>query len=128
MTRLFRVLVLFSMLILALPALAAPVPADLTLWTAYNQPHTGGTTPLDATWDVDPSGTVVTAPINGKPTFFASPNQADGYRITATFAMPTVDDDFIGIALGFSTDPADVATDYLLVDWRQADQAIDWLE
>jgi hypothetical protein len=111
----------------AVPALGAPpVAADLTTWIPYDQPHTGVTMPLPGSWLVDPGGVSVVQTVNGKPTFFASPNHADGYRITATFTTPLFDDDFFGLALGFSTDPADPATDYLLVDWKQGDQFIDW--
>jgi hypothetical protein len=66
--------------------------------------------------------------VNGAPTFFASPFDVDGHRITATFETPTFDDDFLGLALGFTTTPGDPATDYLLIDWKQANQEIDWLD
>jgi hypothetical protein len=70
----------------------------------------------------------VTQLVNGGPTFFAAPDDIAGSRFTATFTTPSFDDDFLGIALGFSTAPDDPATDYVLIDWRQDDQLIDWLD
>ena len=116
-----------TMLFLASPP-ALGVDADLNAWTAYNQPHSGTTMPMDGNWVVAADGSSATQVVNGKPTFFVSPNDADGYRITATFTPPATDDDLFGIALGSSTAPSDPATDYLLVDWRKADQTIDWLD
>jgi hypothetical protein len=66
--------------------------------------------------------------VNGAPTFLASPFNVEGYRLTATFETPTFDDDFLGLALGFSNPPGDPGTDYLLIDWKQTDQEIDWLD
>ncbi len=115
---------LLTGLLIAAPASAAD--ADLNTWTAYNQPHSGTTMPADGNWAVNGTGSMATQQVNGKPTFFASPNDAHGYRMTATFTPPAFDNDFFGLALGFSTNPADPGTDYLLVDWRKEDQFIDW--
>lgn len=125
-SRVFTTLVATALVFVALPALAAPVPADLSTWTVYNHPDPGGPFTDPGQWDVDVTGTTVHQVMNGRPTFFASPGDADGQRITASFTTPINDNDFIGFALGFSTDPADPSTDYLLVDWRQSDQWIDW--
>lgn len=116
----------FALILVALPSIGAPAPADFTLWTVYDQPHTGGGMAAMGVWDVDPTGTSVVQVVNGRPTFFASPDDALDHRITASFTTATSDNDFFGIALGFSTAPTDPATDYLLIDWRQAGQAIDW--
>ena len=113
-------------LFLTSPALGSG--ANLNDWTAYNQPHTGSTMPMDGDWVVAADGSSATQVVNGKPTFFVSPNDVDGYRITATFTPPSADNDLFGIALGFSTAPSDPATDYLLLDWRKEDQTIDWLD
>lgn len=114
--------------VLTIPALAAPVPVDLSTWTASSQPASGAAVPAEGVWVPNLDGTIVMQTVNGAPTFFASPSDIDGYRITAVFDTPTFDDDFFGIALGFSTLPGDPATDFLLIDWKQADQPIDWLD
>ena len=114
--------------LLATPSLGVVTAADLSLWSAYDLPASGSITPDPGIWDLDLTGTVVTQMVNGGPTFFASPDDIAGSRFTATFTTPSFDDDFFGIALGFSTDPGDPATDYLLIDWRQAPQVIDWLD
>ena len=118
---------ILTMLFLASPP-ALGLDADLNDWTAYNQPHSGSTMPMDGNWVVAADGSSAIQVVNGKPTFFASPNNVDGYRITATFTPPAADNDVFGIALGFSTAPSDPATDYLLIDWRKEDQTIDWLD
>lgn len=111
----------------ATPSLAVVVPADLTLWTAFDHPVAGAITPLPGSWVVSPGGTVAVQTVNGRPTFFASPDDINGNRFVATFTTPSADNDFFGIALGF-TDPNDPAADYLLIDWRQGEQSIDWLD
>lgn len=130
MARRIRTSVLATALVTvaALPAAAAPVAVDLSTWTAFNLPYSGAATAEPGDWIVGPAGVTVGQDVNGRPTFFASPEGADGYRITTTFTTPTGDDDFFGLALGFSTDPADPTSHYLLIDWKQDDQTVDWLE
>ena len=106
---------------------AAATPVDFTTWTVHNQPN-GGIATVPGNWDVAPDGLSVHQTVNGLPTFFASPEGVDGYRITASFTTPSFDDDFFGLAVGFDTDPSDPTTDYLLIDWRQGTQIIDWGE
>lgn len=113
---------------LAIPAGAIPIPADLSLWTPYSQPVSGAAGALPGEWIPNADGTVVMQTVNGAPTFLQSPTPVDGYRITAEFETPTFDDDFLGIALGFAHAPGDPATDYLLIDWKQTAQDIDWLD
>jgi hypothetical protein len=111
----------------AAPAGAAPVPADLNTWVVFNQPNPGLATPSDGDWQVNAAGNAVVEKINGKPTFFVAPHDADDFRITTTFTTPgTDDDDFFGLALGFPTDPTATGAEYLLIDWKQGDQHIDW--
>ncbi len=121
------VLAVCLLLLPALPVSAAEA-VDFTTWVSFNQPHAGIGAPGNGSWQVTPAGDEVHQTVNGLPTFFASPEGADGNRITATFTTPAFDDDFFGIALGFDTNPADPATDYLLVDWRKGTQSIDWGE
>lgn len=116
-------------LALSMAALAVATPADMNTWTPHNTPYGGGYVVEDGVWDVSLDGLKATQMVNGKPTFFASPGNADGNRLTTTFVAPeNYDNDFFGIALGFTTDPSDPATDYLLVDWKQGYQDIDWLD
>jgi hypothetical protein len=112
---------------LATAAIAA-TPADLSVWTPYSQPVPGLAGAAPGVWTPNAAGTIVMQTVNGAPTFLQSPASVDGYRLTATFDTPTFDDDFLGLALGFAHAPGDPATDYLLIDWKQADQEIDWLD
>lgn len=93
-------------------ALAAPV--DLTSWSAEG----GGT------WVVQPGNTSVLQTVNGNPTVFYGPGNAQGRKLSGTIRVGTTgDDDFIGFVLGFQ--PGDLAagpTDFILVDWKQLDQ------
>ena len=113
---------------LVVPVGAAPVSADLSSWSVFNQPNSGLFTPSDGNWEVNSAGTIVVQKVNGKPTFFVAPDDADGYRITTTFNTPREDDDFFGVALGVPTDPTAMGSEYLLVDWRKNGQEIDWLD
>jgi hypothetical protein len=110
------------------PVGAAPHAADLTSWVAFDQPYSGLLMPSDGNWQVNSAGSVVVQTVNGKPTFFVAPNAADGFRITTTFNTTSNDDDFFGVALGFPTDPSAAGTEYLLVDWKNSGQQIDWLD
>jgi hypothetical protein len=111
-----------------MPLSAASLAADLSAWTAFSQPVSGAAGAAPGEWVPNADGTVVMQTVNGAPTFLASPFNAEGHRLTATFETPTFDDDFLGLALGFSNPPGDPGTDYLLIDWKQTDQEIDWLD
>jgi hypothetical protein len=113
---------------LALPLSAAQLAADLSTWTASSQPVPGAAGAAPGEWVPNADGTIVMQTVNGAPTFLASPFDVEGHRLTATFETPTFDDDFLGIAIGFSNAPGDPGTDYLLIDWKQTDQDIDWLD
>lgn len=116
--------VVTAMAAFAVPVSAAPEPVDFSTWVVHNQPYSGSGMADLGNWLVDPSGLSVEQLVNGRPTFFASPTAVDGYRITATFQTPVQDDDFFGVALGFTP----TASDYLLIDWRQSFQDIEWGE
>lgn len=126
MSRRATAIATFLVLLLSLctSALAASVPVDLTAWTTYDQPNSGMYT-LAGSWELDTTGTVVTQTVNGLPTFFVAPGDITGHRFTATLGSPGPDNDFFGIALGFSTG---TDADYLLIDWRRTVQNIDWLD
>jgi hypothetical protein len=109
---------------LYLSAGAASLPIDLSEWTTYDQPNLGAAVPPSA-WEIDDSGTVVVQEVNGPPTFFVAPGDMRGHRFTAALSSPGPDNDFFGLAVGFSTGPA---AEYLLIDWRRGDQTIDWMD
>jgi len=117
-------LVVMSMTAFAVPVAAAPAPVDFSTWIVHDQPYSGVGLSDPGNWVVDPSGLSVEQLVNGRPTFFASPDPVDGYRITATFQTPVEDNDYFGVALGFTP----TASEYLLIDWRQSFQDIEWGE
>ena len=107
------------------PAQAAA--ENLTAWTPWSYPGDGSIFTQPGFWDVDSTATAVVQRTNGAPTFFISPQAATGQRVTLEFTAPIVaDDDFFGVALGVSPAMGTATDDYLLLDWRQADQEIDW--
>lgn len=118
-----------SALLLSLPA-AAATAEDLTTWSAESYPGDGTPTTQPGNWVLGPGATTVTQAANGAPTFFATSHPADDHRITLDLHVPaTTDNDFFGFALGF--DPGDTAApaaDFLLVDWRQNVQSIQWFD
>ena len=118
----------FGVILLFVGAMtAAAAPLDLSTWVSYDQPYIGSSTfGVPGQWVVGATGDSVEQVRNGVPTFFVSPDGADGNRTTATFVAPDIDDDFFGIALGFDTSPSDPSTDYLLIDWKRADQTVNW--
>ena len=107
---------------LGVSALAASVPVDLSDWWTHDQP-TAGAFASPGSWSIDDSGTVVVQEENGRPTFFVAPGDITGHRFSATLSSPGPDNDFFGVALGFSTG---VDADFLLIDWRRSIQPIDW--
>lgn len=117
-------LLVTSMAVFAVPAVAAPESADFSTWTVHDQPYSGMGMSDPGDWVIDAGGLSVQQLVNGRPTFFASPDPVDGHRITATFSTPAMDNDFFGVALGFTA----TAGEYLLIDWRQSFQEIEWGE
>ena len=117
------------LLLLPLTVQAAP-PEDLSSWTPESYPGTADPTTQPGIWVLGTDNLTATQTANGAPTFFATSHPADDHRITVSFAIPdTTDNDFVGFALGF--DPGDTASpgaDFLLVDWRQTTQAIQWFD
>jgi hypothetical protein len=115
--------------LLPLPSRAA-TPEDLSSWAPESYPGTADPTTQPGNWVLGTDNVTVTQTANGAPTFYATTHPADDHRITVSFAIPeTTDNDFVGFALGF--DPGDTANsgaDFLLVDWRQTTQAIQWFD
>lgn len=103
-------------------AAASAASVDLEAWTAESYPAVSGFGA--GVWTVAPGGGSVVQSVNGQPTLFYSPFNAQGTDVRGTIAVaPNADDDFIGFALGFNPgDSASGAADYLLVDWKQGTQ------
>lgn len=118
-----------TVVLLPLTALAA-APEDLSSWTGESYPGTTDPTTQPGNWVLGADGLTVTQSANGAPTFFATTHPADDHRITIEFDTPTTgDNDFFGFALGFDPgDTSNTGADFLLVDWRQTQQAIQWFD
>jgi hypothetical protein len=95
-------------------------PVDLTSWSVQNYSAGAGN------WVIQPGGTTVLQTVNGNPTVFLSNESALGTQIQGKVKVTTTgDNDFFGFVLGFSAgDFSNAAADYLLVDWKQANQDI----
>lgn len=103
-------------LILAAPAVAAD---DLSGWT--NDTLGGGTS-----WVLDAGNQSVVQTVNGLPTIFYNPAiDAINYSVRADVQTLTErDDDFFGFVFGYEGgDLFSNAADYLLIDWKQAEQS-----
>ena len=96
------------------PAIAAPVPVDLSTWTAEGP----------GTWVVQPGNDAVLQTLNGNPTVFYSPTNAQNTAINGKIQVTTgSDDDFIGFVLGYNPgDLGNAAANYILIDWKQGTQ------
>lgn len=99
----------------AIPLAAAPV--DLSSWAAKG---TGG-----FNWVLQPGNNSVLQTVNGNPTVFFGPGNAQGRALSGTIRVNTTgDDDFIGFVLGFNSgDMTAPATDFILVDWKRGTQS-----
>jgi hypothetical protein len=91
------------------------VPVNLSSWTAQG----GGN------WNLAPDNNSVTQTFNGNPAVFFGPGNAQGNQLSGTIRVNTQsDDDFIGFVLGFNSgDLTAATTDFLLIDWKQANQS-----
>ena len=89
---------------------------DLGTWTAE---HRGE----PANWLLYDSGRRVQQHYNADPSVFYGPETGTGVKFRGTARVATgSDDDFIGFVLGFQPgDWTNPAADFLLIDWRQAD-------
>ena len=77
-------------------------------------------------WTVAPGGGSVTQSVNGQPTLFYSPFNAQGSDVRGKLSAGGGDDDYIGFALGFRPGDSVDGGDYLLVDWKQGTQPFDF--
>lgn len=110
--------------IVAAPAMATPV--SLTTWTAESYPAVSGFGA--GSWTVAAGGASVTQSVNGQPTVFYSDFNAVGSDVRGKIRVNSNnDDDYIGFALGFDPgDSTNLGADYLLIDWKRADQFFDF--
>ncbi len=103
--------------------LLAQTPVDLNTWSQQGNPSS-------STWNVSPDGSSVLQTVNGGVGLFVSPNTFFNTTIEGSFGVEgTSDDDFIGFVFGYKA-PLDETTttgqntvDFLLFDWKQANQA-----
>lgn len=98
----------------ALAGTANAAAVDLSSWTAQGAGN----------WVLQPGNDSVLQTINGNPTVFFGPGNAQGVQLSGTIEVQTTsDDDFIGFVLGFkSGDLTAPTTDFILVDWKQINQ------
>jgi Thrombospondin C-terminal region/Alpha/beta hydrolase of unknown function (DUF1400) len=93
-------------------------PFDLRTWKQEGSPANGR-------WIVSPDGTFVDQKINGRPTFFVSPDNFINTTINGKFKVTGKDDnDFIGFVFGYQSPISangDKANDFnfLLFDWKK---------
>ena len=89
-------------------------PVDLSGWSVEGP----------GTWILAPDNNSVRQTVNGNPTVFSGPGNAQGNQLSGTIRVNTTgDDDYIGFVLGFqSGDLSAASTDFLLIDWKQANQ------
>lgn len=95
---------------------ASAALVDLSSWTAQ-----GG----NSNWSVAPDKNSVFQSVNGSPTVFFSGSNDQGKVLSGKIKVETAtDDDFIGFVLGYKSGDASAAsTNFILIDWKQADQA-----
>jgi len=111
---------------LALISTATAAPVNLSTWTAESYPAVSGFPAGD--WQVAGDSSSVTQVQNGQPTVFFSDFSARNTTVTGTIeVLTTGDDDYIGFVLGFEPgDSLAAGADYLLIDWKQVNQAFDF--
>lgn len=88
---------------------------DLTGWSAEGA----------GTWSVQTGNDSVLQTQNGSPTVFFNGVNSQGNALSGQITVTTTgDDDFIGFVLGYHAgDMGNASADYLLIDWKQADQS-----
>lgn len=102
------------------PVVIEPGAINFHSWRSETYPGSNA-----SNWQVTGvDGVTVTELNNSDPSFYYSPASAAGVIAEGFMgAFTTGDDDFFGIAVGFSPgETADPAADYLLVDWKQGNQ------
>jgi hypothetical protein len=98
---------------------ATAVPVDLSTWDFDRYDAS------TANWTVQgPDNDSVFQSINGSPTVFFGPGNAQGTSLSGKITVTgSDDDDFIGFVLGYHDDDlSNTSPNYLLIDWKSADQ------
>ncbi|RMF08978.1 MAG: PEP-CTERM sorting domain-containing protein [Alphaproteobacteria bacterium] len=95
---------------------AHAAPVDLSGWIAEGQGN----------WILQPGNDAVFQSVNGLPTVFHNDTNSQGLQLSGTIQVQTdFDDDQIGFVLGYQAgDLFNASPDFILIDWRQADQFI----
>lgn len=90
---------------------------DLSSWVA-NASNSG-------TWSLQTGNNAVKQTVNGNPTVFYNNQDSQGKALSGQITVQTTsDDDYIGFVLGYNTgDLANSSANYLLIDWKQANQS-----
>ncbi|PCJ23430.1 MAG: PEP-CTERM sorting domain-containing protein [SAR86 cluster bacterium] len=93
---------------------ANATPVDLSSWTAEGP----------GAWSLLSGNTAVRQSVNTNPSVFYNGADSQGLQLSGEITVQTSgDDDFIGFVLGYSSgDLANSSADYMLIDWKQADQ------
>lgn len=101
---------------MAVPVASKAAPVNLSRWSAE-----GGT----SNWVVAADNNSVEQTVNGNPTVFHNGVNSQGNALSGTIEVQsTGDDDFIGFVLGFdSGDFSSSGADFILIDWKQANQS-----
>lgn len=106
-------------------AFAAPV--DLSTWTSEENSDPGNISPTSI-WNVlnGPANDAVRQTENSVPSFFyEAGSSALGQSLSGNITVETTsDNDYIGFVLGFDAGEANSnTTEFILIDWKQSDQA-----
>ena len=91
---------------------------DLSNWIAEG----------DGNWQMQDGNDTVLQTINGQPTVFFNNQNSQGQALSGNITVTSAtDDDYIGFVLGYNAgDLNNTNADYLLIDWKQADQSYKW--
>jgi len=111
-----------GILMFGMIGIASAEVVNLNSWTAESYPAVSGFGA--GNWAVSGDGSSVFQSVNGQPTLFYSDFNAFGTLAKGTINVTNDgDDDFIGFVLGFQPNySTNSAADYILVDWKKADQ------
>lgn len=108
---------LTALAVFATAGAAQAAPVDLSGWTAEGSAG-------QYNWVLQPGNDAVRQTLNGNPTVFYGPGDAQGKALKGSIRVNDVgDDDFIGFVLGYNSgDLGAGATDFILVDWKGGTQ------
>jgi hypothetical protein len=97
---------------------AQAVPVDLSTWDFDRYDAS------TAEWTVQAGNDAVYQSINGSPSVFFSPGNAQGTALSGKITVTgSGDDDYIGFVLGYHDDDlSNTSPNYLLIDWKSLDQ------